>query len=83
MKKRKPYRHKLNMLEPGLVLCKCLGALLLAGAVLQLPGWRLAARLCFLAAGLLFLLLLVLLAIEQHQDRQLYLAAKEEDPEIP
>ena len=65
------FRHKLNMLEPGI-------AMLLAGGALLALGWKGAAHAAFGAAGLVFLVLLILIAIEAHQDRVLNEMAKRE-----
>lgn len=85
MKKAKPpvtyetkCRHKLNMLEPGTVMLKWVGIFLLLGLVLQLVHRTLAALIAFGFAGAIFLMLVVLLVIEAHQDRILNeLAAQE------
>lgn len=85
MKKAKPpvtyetkYRHKLNMLEPGTVMLKWVGIFLLLSLVLQLVHRTLAALIAFGFAGVIFLMLVVLLVIEAHQDRILNeLAAQE------
>lgn len=79
---KKKYRYKLNMLEPGLKMFKAIGILLSTGVLLALFKIRAASYLAFGGAFLVFLVLLVLIAIEQHQDHQLYLSAKEEDPDI-
>lgn len=78
----KRYRVKLNLLGPGTVLCGIIGLLFLAGLVLYLCGLQAASFWAWGFAGLLLALLLVLLGIEQHQDRQLYLDAKKNDPSI-
>ena len=72
------YRHKLNMLWPGQIMMKIVGLLLLLGGIAWLAGLRaIGAALLFLA-GLVFAVLLILVAIELHQDRVLNeLAAKE------
>ena len=78
MKKEKPpvtydtrYRYKLDMLEPGTIMLKWVGIFLLIGLALELLRWKLAAAIAFGFSGALFLLLLILLAIEAHQDRVL------------
>ena len=75
MKKAKPsvtyetlYKHKLNMLGPGRVMLKWIGILLLAGFVLWLLRLKFISCIVFGLAGAIFLLLLILLAIEAHQD---------------
>lgn len=65
------YKHKLNMLEPGLVMFKLMGALFLAGAIAWAAGWRLLSIILLLLAGALLAVLLILLAVEAHQDKVL------------
>lgn len=85
MKKAKPavtcetrFRHKLNMLEPGTVMLKWVGIFLLLGLVLRLVHRTLAAWIAFGFAAAIFLMLVILLVIEVHQDRILNeLAARE------
>ena len=67
----KRYRHKLNMLEPGTVMLKVTGSLLLAGGVCFLLHWKIPAYILWGLACAVFLVLLILLAIEAHQDRVL------------
>lgn len=78
MKKTKPpvtyetrYKHKLNMLEPGTAMLKWTGILLLVGFALRLIGLEAVSAILFGLAGAVFLLLLMLLGIEAHQDRVL------------
>ena len=85
MKKVKPpvtyetrYKHKLNMLEPGTAMLKWSGILLLAGLV-RLLRLKLVSYIIWGLAGAIFLLLLILLAIEAHQDSVLNeIAAREQ-----
>ncbi len=65
------YRYKLNMLEPGICMMKCSGALVLIGFVLELLGCRLPAMVMFWLAGAVFFVLLALVAVELHQDKVL------------
>ena len=88
MKKAKPpvtyearYKHKLNMLEPGTVMLKWIGILLLGGFVLRLLRLKLVSYIVWGLAGMLFLLLLVMLAIEAHQDSVLNEIAAQEHKE--
>ena len=64
----KKYKHKLNMLEPGLKMVKAIGCL----AMLSLVSYFIkAVRISFLfgaLAGLLAITLWILIIIEQHQD---------------
>ena len=73
------YRHKLNMLEPGTVMLKWTGIFLLIGLVLRLLRWKIAAWISFGAAGAIFLVLMLLLAIEAQQDHILNELAEQED----
>lgn len=75
------YKHKLNMLEPGTVMLKWLGILMLTGLVLRLLRLKLVSYIIFGLAGAIFLLLLILLAIETHQDRVLNEIAAQEHKE--
>lgn len=75
------YKHKLNMLEPGTVMLKWNGILLLAGLVLQLLRLKLVSYIVFGLAGAVFLLLLILLSIEAHQDSVLNKIAAQEHKE--
>ena len=77
------YRHKLNMLEPGIRMMKCSGALVLIGFALELLGCRLPAVVMFWLAGAVFFVLLVLVAVELHQDKVLndLAAAEQKDAE--
>ena len=87
MKKVKPpvtyetrYKHKLNMLEPGTAMLKWSGILLLAGLV-RLLRLKLVSYIIWGLAGAIFLLLLILLAIEAHQDSVLNEIAAQEHKE--
>ena len=75
-------RHKLNMLEPGAVLLKIMGVLILAGAAARWLGAFIISTVLWAAAGLMLAVLIFLLIIEQHQDKRMYLKAKKENPEI-
>lgn len=75
------YKHKLNMLEPGTVMLKWIGILLLVGLVLWLLWMKLVSYIIFGLAGAIFLLLLILIAIEAHQDSVLNEIAAQEHKE--
>lgn len=75
------YKHKLNMLEPGTVMLKWIGILLMAGLILWLLRLKLVSYIVFGIAGAVFLLLLILLAIEAHQDNDLNKIAAQEHQE--
>ncbi|MBO4889015.1 MAG: hypothetical protein J5589_12005 [Firmicutes bacterium] len=65
----KKYKHKLNMLEPGRIMLICIGVLAVIGLVLQLLGLKIIAWCVLGVAGALIIVLLILLAIEEHQDK--------------
>lgn len=75
------YKHKLNMLEPGTAMLKWIGILLLGGLVLRLFRLKLVSYIVWGLAGAIFLLLLILLAIEAHQDSVLNEIAAQEHKE--
>ena len=75
------YKHKLNMLEPGLMMMKSTGILLASGSVLWLLRWNMLSSICFALAGVVFAVLLLLVAVELHQDRTLNEAAIRENAE--
>ena len=75
------FRHKLNILEPGAILLKWIGLLFVLGLALLLLHLRTAAWVLFGLSGLLFFVLVVLLAIEAYQDKVLYELAVQEDRE--
>ena len=75
------FRYKLNMLEPGTVMLKWIGLLGVIGLVLFLLHLKIAACCVLGLSGILFLLLLILLAIEAHQDKVLYEISMKEDTE--
>ena len=77
----KRYKYKLNMLEPGTVMVKCIGFLLLAGIVFTFLGLTIGVIISFAGAGAVFLVLMVLLLIEDHQDRVLTEIALRENRE--
>ncbi len=76
------HRRKLNMLEPGTKMCKVILSLLGSGIVFMYLQIEMAGVFMLIAAGVIFILLLILLAIEQHQDNKQYLEAKKSNPEI-
>lgn len=78
---RKP-KYKLDMLEPGAKMCKAIFILLVIGIALILFHIETVGMVMLVAAGLIFIVLLILLVIEQHQDNEQYLEAKRNDPDI-
>ena len=78
----KRFKHKLNMLEPGSRMLKWIGILIVIGLLLYFFRFRMAAIcvICVWAvSGIVFAVLLVLLAIESHQDKVLNEIAIEEN----
>ena len=75
------YKHKLNMLEPGIVMLKWIGIFLLLGFILYLLQLKFASYIVFCFTGAIFFLLLILLVIEAHQDRVLNEIAAQENEE--
>lgn len=75
------YKHKLNMLWPGQTMLIVTFVLFLIGILFQLIQLRVIAAVAFALAGLVFAVLLILVAIEQHQDRVLNEIAKRENEE--
>lgn len=67
----KKYKHKLNMLGPGSIMSKIITVLFAAAVVLYFTGNRLWAYITGGISVILLFILLVLLAVEQHQDRVL------------
>ena len=63
----KRFKHKLNMLEPGTRMLKCIGILILIGLLFYVFRFSIAAFCIWTLAGIVFAVLLVLLAIEAHQ----------------
>mgnify|MGYP004602918587 FL=1 len=78
----KRFRHKLNMLEPGIVMLKIHAVLVACGTIFSLLEWKTVSIIAFGLAALLMLALLILLRIEQHQDRVLNELAQRENKEI-
>ena len=75
------YRHKLNMLWPGQILLRITGALLLAGVLCELMNRHMPAMAAFALAGAVLAVLLILVAVELHQDRVLNEMAMREEQE--
>ena len=73
------FRHKLNMLEPGTEMLRWTGMLLMVGLALRLIGLKTPATVAFGLTGALLLLLMILLAVEAHQDQVLNEIAMEEE----
>lgn len=80
--KRKNITRKLNLLEPGLRLCKLIGLLGVLGLLLYFFGHTAGAAFMWGTGLVLLFFLLILVGVEQRQDHRLYLAAKAENPDI-
>lgn len=65
------YKYKLNMLEPGQIMMKIIGVLLLIAIIFWWVKWQAIAVAALILAGLVFAVLLILVAIELHQDKVL------------
>jgi len=59
------------MLEPGTRMLKCIGILMLIGLLFYVFRLKTAAFCILAVSGIVFSVLLVLLAIEAHQDKVL------------
>ena len=69
MDEEKRFKHKLNMLEPGIMMIKCIGILILIGLLFYVFQFRIVAFCLWAASGIVFVILLILLTIESHQDK--------------
>ena len=65
------FKHKLNMLEPGIAMCRLICALVALGIAFLLMPIKIIAYIAFGLAGLTLLVLLLLLIIEAHHDNVL------------
>ena len=79
MDEEKRFKHKLNMLEPGSRMLKWIGILIVIGLLLYFFRFRMAAICILVVSGIVFAVLLVLLAIESHQDDVMNEIAKKEN----
>ena len=75
------FRHKLNMLEPGTKILGCIGILILIGLISYVFRFKTAAFCIWTIAGIVFVVLLVLLAVESYQDKVMNDIAIREDRE--
>ena len=76
------YKYKLNMLEPGLIMMKLIGVLFVAGILFWAIGWHWISLITWFLSGAVFAVLLILLAIEAHQDKVLNDIAMRENDEL-
>ena len=77
----KRFKHKLDMLGPGTVMAGLIVVFVIAGLVLFQLQLRIASYVAFGVAAAVLLALLVLLAVEGHQDKVLTEAALAEEAE--
>ena len=68
---KKVYRHKLNLLEPGIIMSKVILALTAAGVVFWALECNKIAIVLLALAGITFAILMVLVVIEAYQDERL------------
>ncbi len=73
------YKYKLNMLEPGLAMMKAIGALVAIGILFWAAGWHFLSVTALLMASAVLIVLLILVAIETHQDKVLNKIAAQEN----
>lgn len=76
------YKYKLNMLEPGSFMCKSIALLAAVAFALYLFRVYKIALITICLAGVILLILVFLIIVEQHQDHMLYLEAKKKDSNI-
>ena len=79
MDEEKRFKHKLNMLEPGSRMLKWIGILIVIGLLLYFFRFGMAAICVLAVSGIVFAVLLVLLAVESHQDDVMNEIAKKEN----
>ncbi len=75
------YKHKLNMLWPGQTMLQIAFVLLLIGILFWLLKWHVFAFAAVALAGVVFAVLLILVAVELHQDNILNEIAMRENAE--
>lgn len=76
------YKHKLNMLEPGLIMMKIIGALFVFSIAFWVAKWHWLSIILEALSGILFAALIILVAIEAHQDKVLNDIAMRENNEL-
>lgn len=76
------YKYKLNMLEPGLIMMKIIGVLFVIGILFWVAGRHWISAISLFLAGAVFAALLILVAIEAHQDKVLNDIALRENNEL-
>lgn len=78
----KNYKHKLNMLEPGSKILKLLGILLAGGLLTHIIHLYTVRNILFVVVGIMLATLLILVVVEQHQDKVLNEQAMRLDSKI-
>ena len=76
------YKYKLNMLELGIIMMKIIGALFVFGIVFWVAKWHWLSVIFLFLSGIIFVALLILVAIEAHQDKVLNDIAMRENNEL-
>lgn len=76
------YKYKLNMLEPGIIMMKIVGALFVFSFVFWVAKWHWLSVIFLFLSGIIFTVLLILVAIEAHQDNVLNDIAMRENNEL-
>ncbi len=76
------YKYKLNMLELGIIMMKIIGALFVFGIVFWVAKWHWLSVIFLFLSGIIFVALLILVAIEAHQDNVLNDIAMRENNEL-
>jgi hypothetical protein len=72
------FKHKLNMLEPGIKMIKVIGVLIVLSILLKILHFTIIYYLCVGMSGLIGIILFILLLIEHHQDEILNRQALQE-----
>lgn len=76
------YKYKLNMLEPGIIMMKIIGALFVFGFVFWVAKRHWLSVIFLFLSGIISTVLLILVAIEAHQDNVLNDIAMKENNEL-
>lgn len=76
------YKYKLNMFEPGLIMMKIIGVLFVLGIIFWVAKRNWLSILFWFLSGIMFAVLLILVAIEVHQDNVLNDVAMRENNEL-
>lgn len=74
-------KHKLNMLEPGLIMLKMAGVLFATGLLFWVAEWHWLSVIAWILAGAVLAVLLILVGVELHQDKVLNGIAMRENGE--